>query len=535
MSAIREYAFYVHYHASNYVKQQKLPGNNAISNYVVNRINLFANQYQSKVSTKQKQDFADLISALMGRTTSSNYSPSDIKNLQDSIVDSLESGFVQGLDEVEWETGRVIGNRIRKGKTYKGATRYLTESQLQNLQSKALEIQKNIKKLENQIKLKGGSNPTLLSKLQKDLENYDNDLLNLLKQFEAGAKDVQLFGKILKSRLDVGTDMSSRIKRINEIAKQLGLLDTALFAAQGELFEKSIKAAGDMMAGAAVKAICDSFKSGGVAINNNQVVGKNHLNLMWLEEGIPAETWAKTKMAAESYAKTDGRKGYSISKNSSQQKTDVIITFPGETPIEGIDVNISAKSGNIFGTYGVKLVDGTDLWYLIQNLPVKDFLRPYLNIMAEHAYFTEFFTKDTEMHKKEASAIQKISVLRKDSILATKLIMVWKALSGNTFGRKFATAQLLVLNDTKGKQIYVIEIADILKVVCDKQNLKDGAISRFFDFDNFDFQNLYFENKYQDTIDTRMALLLNSIHRRKVSVTMRGEILNSIPNKVISK
>ena len=134
-SAIGEYAYYVHYHASNFVKQQRLPSENYLSNYIVSKVQQETSKYRSKISVNQKRDFANLISALMGRQSSSTeFTASQIQQLRQGIVDSLEHGF-KSSDIVDWATGRVFGARkiSDPSKKYSGAKHYLTESQIQTL------------------------------------------------------------------------------------------------------------------------------------------------------------------------------------------------------------------------------------------------------------------------------------------------------------------------------------------------------------------------------------------------------------------
>ena len=177
----------------------------------------------------------------------------------------------------------------------------------------------------------------------------------------------------------------------------------------------------------------------------------------------------------------------------------------------------------------IHLVSGTNLWYLIQDEGVKTFLRPYLNIIADHA-----LARDAEIApiniNQENSAIRKIASLKQDALLATKIITAYKALSGHTFGR--LAAQLFIVNDVASQQVYVLEINDIVKAILKETQLSYSSIDRYFTFEGLD--DLVLKNSWQKTLDARMAGLIQDARSKKLFIAMQNTSLTgSLASKAI--
>ena len=523
-SAIGQYAYYVHYHAQNFTKSNKMQST-ALSQYAREKARNVANEYRSKVSDQQKQDYIELVSALMKRRTIDDPKAAELSQVQDAIIDSLSHGFDKSIDKVDWERG-IVGGIREGGSSYHGARRYLTSDQIDRLSKQADNIRTAIVQMNNSVK-QGVVDQTKLDQLKALLEKQESELQALKQNFTTDAKEYKFFGRAA-TRIDAGAGMSERIDNINNLAKELGLLQVVLTGAQGELFEKVLYATGNMANGIAVNTIRKALINPNIT-TKSLLIGDIKETIDWKINGIPAEAWAKTAMAQRSVGIIkDGKIRYDISNKSSQLKTDVVVEFPSTGTDIGVTANISAKSGNIFGKYPIGLVSGTNLWYLIQDLDFK-FLRQYLNVIAEHAYFWDFSGKKLDnFATKEAAAIKTIQSYRQDALLATQILGIWKAISGYNFGRYGSAAQLLVLNDTIGKKVYLLEIADVINYICNGQNLTNGTIQRYFTFEGMDYNSLWLDNRWDNSLHNRMAKLLTSAHSKKVSVAMRGDLINNI-------
>lgn len=528
-SAISQYAYYVHYHAQNFTKSNKMQST-ALSQYARDKARNVANQFRSKVNDYQKQNYVELVSALMKRRTvngltTDRLTAAELSQIQDTIIDSLSHGFDKSIDKIDWERG-IVGGVRHTGSSYYGARRYLTNDQIDRLSKQATDIRTAIVQANNSIR-QGLIDPTKLDQLKALLEKQESELQALKQNFTQDAKEYKFFGHSA-IRIDAGANMSERIDNINNLARELGFQQVILTGTQGELFEKVLYAAGNMANGIAVNTILGTFIDPKF-IATGMLTGDQKNAIEWKINGIPAGTWAQTAMAQKSIGRINRTNiRYDISNQKSQLKTDVIVEFPSMGQDIGVTANISAKSGNIFGKHPIGLVSGTNLWYLIQDLDFK-FLRQYLNVIAEHAYFYDFSRKKlNNFATKEAAAIETIKSYRQDALLATQILGIWKAISGYNFGRYGSAAQLLVLNDTIGKKVYLLEIADIINYICNGQNLTNGTLQRYFTFEGMDYNSLWLDNRWENSLHNRMAKLLTSAHAKKISVAMQGNLINNI-------
>jgi hypothetical protein len=89
---------------------------------------------------------------------------------------------------------------------------------------------------------------------------------------------------------------------------------------------------------------------------------------------------------------------------------DVIVELPVEQKSKEFKkVNISMKSVDL--SRDIHIVSGTNLWYLIQNENVKHFLRPYLNILADHMHASDQNFTPRQSIAKEYAAIRQVRAL----------------------------------------------------------------------------------------------------------------------------
>ena len=518
-SAINKYAYYVHYYASDFSKQQKLPSGEALSNYAVQRTRSLAGNLKSGISKKVKQEYANTVSALYGRevTNTTKLTPQDIQKAQTAIEQILTTQTTQftSNDKIDWLTGRVLSGNPQGGTVQTNAsikqTQYLTEQQLENLQQVINDLQSKMAQLESKatesefklLQQRLNQVQTMIMQIQRNA----NTELRTLKGWNPG-----LFGAETDTSLRVNIGAANRklLNQLNESIKNCKIKDIILTTAQGTLGEDIAAIAADVVSGLGLEHINKTIKSG--------VVGGNWTNLEFNIKGMPADVYAQFLLKDTKYQK--GNVIYS--KHGSQGKVDAIVTLPTDSRLTGFKkVNVSMKSVDL--ARDIHLVSGTNLWYLIQDESVKNFLRPYLNILADHKHNTDPNFQFKVNMAREWSAIKQVDALRQDAILATKIITAYKALSGNTYGR--LAAQLFVVNDTGGQKTYVLEINDIIKAILNEMNKNRSAIDNYFSFDGL--ENLVLENSWQNTIDRRMANLLQDVRKRKLFIAMRNNVFSS--------
>lgn len=518
-SAINKYAYYVHYHASSFIRQQKLPTANALSNYAIQRVRNQAGILKSGISRAVKQEYANAISELYGRNLGKDakLTSADIKTAQDTIENILLTQTKQFTtnDRIDWLTGRVLSGNPASSSLENAAmiqqTQFLSEEQLYNLQILIDDLQRQIITMDtNASKEKFEKLIRELAQVQKMIQQINaqqNKELRTLKGWNKG-----LFGAETDTslRMNIGAKNRDLLNSLNQSIKACNLKNIILTTAQGTLGEDVAAVAADVVCGLGISHIHTTIKQG--------VIGNQWTNLEFNIKGMPAEVYAEALLRDVKYVK--GNTAYS--KQGSQGKVDVVVQLPAEKGQSGFKrVNVSMKSVDL--SKDIHLVSGTNLWYLIQDENVREFLRPYLNIIANHLDALQNPDSPKGFAVLEMSAIKAVDSLRKDALLATKIITAYKALSGHTYGRM--AAQLFVVNDVASKKTYVLEVNDIIRALLNEISMNQSAIDNFFTFDGIN--DLILNNTWQETIHARMAGIILDARNRKLSIALRNNVIKN--------
>lgn len=535
-SEINKYAYYVHYRAERYLKQQSLPKDGAFSNYAQQKIQTRANLLTSKLSRQTKEEYAKTISALYGRNSGSKINISQEWNkFYKSLMEVLDEKFtsVTGETYMIKESGKII-SRGRTDRQVKQTVQrqYLTIDQLKNLNEivdrinkEKIDISKSIapKKIQRLNDLLYTLEP-LLQKAMKDIDlgiNNETDLQNYpsWKRFTGFIRDKKI-------RFNLGEENKDLLKNLNESLVECGLAYVGLSVAQGFAGETIGAVAAEMLVGLRGQALDKYIEKTAIQeINQKNVTGGKQTRLKYIGVG-PEESWLN-------FLKDDTiREGSTIiSKRASQQKVDIIVELPEtpETPQILHRANISMKSVDL--RYDIGIVSGTNLWYLIQDENITNFLRPFLNIMAGRWGDNETdITQNIDLPiiinaAKEQSISKQIKGLREDAFNAIQIITAYKALSGDTFGR--TAANLFVVNDVSGKKTYVLEISDIMKAILNNIRLKKSNINNYFSFSFNSAKDLILKNEWQENLHIRMQQIIQDAHAKKIDIAMKPNILMS--------
>ena len=534
MSAISDYGYYVHYYASNFVKKTSVPGGNALSNYAIQKTKARIIGIKSGVSQGIKQKYANTISNLYGRNLNEDASlSSSDRNKMHQILENWmdeELHLEKNARIIDRESGRIVQGNASLTDTLKtqmkkeqsggaiGATRFVSIPQINNIKNIINELQRD-------IVIATQTNRISQSEL-KDIENDIQTILTNLNKIESEQKNKmktlsQYLGKFAENipgantvlRYDLGQANSQLLKKINIVLKYLHMQYGVMTTAQGMYAEGIAAMAAEMCAGLAIDHINKDLL-------NQLVVGKNKPYIQWLHKGIPSDVYAKILMQD-----SIERNGYvTVSKKASQQKIDVEATLPTDESMKGFKkVNISVKSYDLSRDLG--MVSGTPLFYLLHNEDHKIFLRPYLNIMANRQESLERIKRRKNHGREDVAAVALLSGLRENALLATKILVAYKAITGDTFGRN--AAQLLVVNDVATKKTYVLEIADIIRAMLSDVVKNPYSINNYFSFDGADtIGDLLLKNEWQkDGYDARMVKLLQDLHAKKMTVHLRNTVI----------
>ena len=513
-SAINKYAYYVHYFAANFERQQKLPSETALSNYAIQRVRSLSGNLKSGISKEVKQEYANTISALYGRgITDTQLTNIDVQKAQAALEGILLEQIKEftTADKIQWKTGRVLngqpqGDLIKQGAGIK-QTQYLTEQQLENLQILIDDLQHQVMLLGEKAK------QSKYQKLTDQLKQIQTMISNIKKQTDSKMRTLKgwnpgLFGAKTNSilRYNLGKENRQLLNDLNKQLKECEIKNIVIQRAQGTLGEDIAALAADVVSGVGLSKLYETI--------NQAVVGSNATRLEFNIKGMPANVYAKTFLGKTAFTKND----ILYSTNVSQGKVDAIINLPITKTRTGFKkVNVSMKSVDL--AKDIHLVSGTNLWYLIQDEGVAHFLRPYLNIIADHRLNRNIGIYPSN-RQREISAIENINALKNDAFLATQILTAYKALSGNTFGR--SAAQLFVVNDVSSQQVYVLEINDIIRAILKNVELNKSAINDYFSFEGLD--DLTLTNDWQEEgLHVRMANLIRDAHAKKLFVSLKNQ------------
>lgn len=201
-----------------------------------------------------------------------------------------------------------------------------------------------------------------------------------------------------------------------------------------------------------------------------------------------------------------------------------MITLPPiENSLKLNAVPASVKNIDLSKDFGISLVSGTNLLYLLSNENPR-YLRRVYNILADHSGSII----GERGPANELGARASLHALRKEAWLSIKYLSAYKALSGDTFRRQ--AASLFIVNDSSGKHTYVLEISDIMNLIY-RSVWKDlSAIEDIFHFEVSSMVPLV--NTWSSTVEDRMARVIDDIHGRKISVAFKNSAFNNIVNKV---
>lgn len=530
-SQINKYAYYVHYLASNYEKQQKLPGKGALTEYAIKKVNARAALLHSGISPAVKQEYANTIGALYGQNTGSTKIIDDSNRFYNILTDILNERFDLATNKatLEKESGKIsqTGGSSKSIKNLNKTTqKYLTEAQLKELQNLLFRLQN--------AKISNKTNKALLDNL-KDLMNkvynetvqalstIPKEIQSIKKNSREGGKWTQLTGFLGKTTQELQLRYKLKdpdlLPALRKAILDCGLAKGATTIAQGFSGEAISAVAAELLTGMEYKTLSKTVVDG---ILKKVQVGDQRPKLKYIGVG-PEAHWLDFLRD-----KTIKNGTTIISKRGSQQKVDISTQLPDSHSKTGFKkVNISMKAVNL--QYAIHVVSGTPLWYLIQEEQRNTFLRPYLNIMADHTDFLTNSKFSVGDKGKEMSSVARVMALRNDATKAIKIIAAYKAISGDTFGR--TAAQLFVIKDTGSKKgkVYVLEISDIVRAIL-KSLGSFSPVEKFFDIDFS--KSLELRNRWEDNLDIRMSEILKNCHENKVNAALRfSEVMGLIQRR----
>ena len=175
-----------------------------------------------------------------------------------------------------------------------------------------------------------------------------------------------------------------------------------------------------------------------------------------------------------------------------------------------INTQSSAKNINLKDSPKViHTVSGTSLLYLLYD-ENDNFVNHYFNLFANHP--------------DKRGNTSGYTALRRSYFEILKLMIAYKALTGDTFGRSDNTADVFIINDSSGSnfRVKVFSIATLLQKFWDNPSNNLG-ISNVTSIQRL-YANRYVENSPSGI--ARVRNVLNEAHQRKISASFNSSLLD---------
>lgn len=487
MSAIGDY---VHLHAENYKQYgTTFKGPKDTINFSQQK-----NRIANKIKASGITNVNNLENALTNILSTQDDSKSVEAQIQKKIEDILNKRFAESMQKINWETGDVVPGLARGREKTESSTKQIASQQYTYVSSILARI-RAIKEARNGIKseMKKTELNNILNKIYIDL----NAILTEGKKIGkiTALKNETLDKELLNKRIMLNDpNAKNLITLINETLKKYATLP-AVNLQKGDLFEYAIALApaiARVQAGESIDKVCKELEK--------TVVGGDRSRIE-----IDFDKNNFTNSLDLNQLKNLGIKGYyvsptnktMISYGTSQDKIDIVLEW------EGKNYNVSAKNVNLKGR-DVHILSGSSLLYLIQDEPA-DFINHYLNIIATHPDGNNLGADVAQAHN------------------AMKYTLLFKALTGGTYGREDKKAELFIVNDNSVKAggVKVFEIADLIKKASGNLDAYTKITAN-----EVDLKDLRVENKFDaDGYSDRITTFISRIHQQKISASLKPALL----------
>lgn len=464
MSAIGNY---VHYKWSNYVlsgTKRTIPGKenedkNVFEGWQSQKaiIKRKAKALAKKAYSKDDQGRKDLEDTLNSMMVDHDKASGRVKEIQNRVTQTLNEKFGESLQKIDYETGNVSMKGDRSSVIGKVKSANIEE------------LIKRTEKLEQILVQQAGKAPVPDSVFKT---------INMLKTcYQDISKSIleaqQTNGIQHKQQMKtVNADLRFLREMVNELISEYAAFPTVNLQ-KGTYFEELIKYAPYAMDGAAEDAI-------GEAIGTT---------------GREAAVYTRDNFSKFVTTKEDFG-GIIATTHTTQGKVDVEITWQGKP------LAISAKNVSL-DSYYIHILDGSPLLYMLQDVD-SEYVNHFLNIFASH--------------KGHSSKSATVASYRTAMLQDIKLILMYKAITGDVAGRK--TANLFIVNDNRTGSVKVYAIDDLIDKI-EKQPI-DGIQLNGKTFNTS--INLY--NKWDNvSAMNRVSKLLADAHAKKVTASLSTKIL----------
>ena len=464
MSAIGNY---VHYKWSNYLlsgTDRTIPGEknknkNTFIDWqsqkdVVKRKAMALAKQAYGKDDKGRQDLEDTLNAMMIKHENAS---ARVQEIQNRVTQTLDEKFGESLQKIDYETGNVTMKGDRSSVIGKAKSARIEE------------LIQRTEKLE-QILIQQATKSTV----PQTVFNTVDTLKSCYEELIQFITEAQQTNGIQRKHMMKAANANLRFLRseVNALISEYAAFP-AVNLQKGTYFEELIKYAPYAMDDAADDAI-------------GEAIGTTGREAAIYER----DNFSKFVTTREDFGRVIA------TTHTSQGKVDVEIEWQGKK------LEISAKNVNL-DNYYIHILDGSPLLYMLQDVD-SEYVNHFLNIFAAH--------------KGHSSKSASVASYRMGILQDIKLVLMYKAITGDVAGRK--TANLFIVNDSRTGAVKVYAIDDLIDKI-EKQPI-DGIQLNGKTFNTS--INLY--NKW-DSVSAmnRVSKLLADAHSKKVSVSLSTKFL----------
>lgn len=475
MSAIGDY---IHYTAEGYNRYGITKDGEKIAYNFARQKDKINKQLKSSGMTNMAA-YQDALNHIFSSVDNSN---SVVGQVQSYIETQLNERYQETMGKINWSTGNVSAN-VSKGKQ-------VATTAIQRIgQEKSILVSSIVARIRA---IEQARNNLINSKEKQELTQRINNIYQQLNMIITDGKKIGHITKLKNTsveqltgyhRIDTqkGSKGASLVQEINTLLKTYASAP-AINLQKGDLFEYAAALAPAIAKNNAQTVIMDELKKGVVGGSRSKTV----INFgEFFTDQINLKNLIMKNYSISNH-------GTTVSYGSSQDKIDINVQWDGQI------IPMSAKNVNLKSGFNVHIVTGTSLLYLLQDEP-SDFVNHYLNIVAKHGDNIKIDANLGMAHE------------------AMKYTLLYKALTGNTYGRTGASI-FLVNDNSQAGGIRIYEMQDLINKASENLNAYTSVVPTL---ESLSINNPWNNGSYSN----RITDFLSNVHAQKMSIALKPSLL----------